>query len=274
MGADRHRGISLAQARPDLAQEWHPQKNGSLTPDRVTRGTNTVAWWLGPCGHEWDMAVKLRTGHQASGCPYCAGKRVLPDESFFARFPGLAMEWHPSRNGELRPETLAVSSGKRAWWRCSTCTHDWVATVAQRTGDGTGCPACAGLAVMPGRSFADRFPELAAEWHPSKNGGLRPDRVAPFTHTKAWWRCSQCGYEWLAPVASRSSGRGCSRCRPPGWSEVAVRIAAELGALLPLGDLHEGSRTVRAETGWEPDIVLRDERIAIDIDGRFWHGDD
>ncbi|HLX87796.1 MAG TPA: zinc-ribbon domain-containing protein, partial [Acidimicrobiales bacterium] len=146
--------------------------------------------------------------------------------------------------------------------------------MAQRTGDGTGCPACAGLAVMPGRSFADRFPELAAEWHPSKNGGLRPDRVAPFTHTKAWWRCSQCGYEWLAPVASRSSGRGCSRCRPPGWSEVAVRIAAELGALLPLGDLHEGSRTVRAETGWEPDIVLRDERIAIDIDGRFWHGDD
>lgn len=30
----------LAVVNPKLAAEWHPTKNGSLTPDMVTKGSN------------------------------------------------------------------------------------------------------------------------------------------------------------------------------------------------------------------------------------------
>jgi len=47
-----------------------------------------------------------------------------------------------------------------------------------------------------------------------------------------------------------------------------------LAALLPsVGDLERAPREARREVGWEPDIALPAERIALDVDGRFWHGD-
>ena len=32
--------ISLAQANPELAKEWHPTKNGELTPDGIRFGSD------------------------------------------------------------------------------------------------------------------------------------------------------------------------------------------------------------------------------------------
>src|SRR4051794_23020116 len=46
---------SLAGLHPQLAAEWHPEQNGSLTPDRVRPGSNKKVWWrcrLDPT-HAW-----------------------------------------------------------------------------------------------------------------------------------------------------------------------------------------------------------------------------
>ena len=55
------------------------------------------------------------------------------------------------------------------------------------------------------------FPEVAAEWHPSKNGDMTPDRVAPYTQYKAWWKCAN-GHEWKATIGSRTKGTDCPYC--------------------------------------------------------------
>lgn len=237
-------------------------------------GSNQVVWWVGPCGHPWDMPVKQRTGRSQSGCPYCAGKRVFPGDSFADRHPGLAAEWHPDRNNDFRPDAVVDGSNKRVWWRCAACDHEWKTTIVHRTRDGTGCPACAGMVVVPGRSFADQFPDVAREWHPIRNDGIGPADVAPFSGKRAWWLCSQCGREWQAAVRGRTiGGKGCSTCSPPGWSQVAIQIGAELATLFPIGDLETAGRQLQRAVGWEPDIVIPDHRIALDVDGRYWHGD-
>tara|TARA_B110000285_G_scaffold180449_1_gene203483 strand:+ start:85 stop:225 length:141 start_codon:yes stop_codon:yes gene_type:complete len=38
-------GKSLAEVNPELAEEWHPTKNGELTPFDVTKGSNKKVWW-------------------------------------------------------------------------------------------------------------------------------------------------------------------------------------------------------------------------------------
>ena len=37
---------SLAIQRPDIAAEWHPEKNFPLTPENFTVGSNYVAYWV------------------------------------------------------------------------------------------------------------------------------------------------------------------------------------------------------------------------------------
>ena len=62
---------TLATEFPDIAKEWHPTKNGDITPSDVTPKSKTKCWWIGSCGHEWETQVYVRTTNH--GCPYCAG---------------------------------------------------------------------------------------------------------------------------------------------------------------------------------------------------------
>jgi hypothetical protein len=54
---------------PELAQQWHPTKNGDLTPGQVTPGSSKKVWWKCERGHEWQARIAFRT--YGSGCPFC-----------------------------------------------------------------------------------------------------------------------------------------------------------------------------------------------------------
>ena len=45
-------------------------------------------------------------------------------------------------------------------------------------------------------SLQDLYPNVAKEWHPTKNGLLKPDNFNAGSEYKAWWLCTTCGYEW------------------------------------------------------------------------------
>ena len=64
----------LATVCPEVAAQWHPEMNGTLTPQQVTAGSNRRVWWICPEGHDWRTAVYNRTGrNKRTGCPVCAG---------------------------------------------------------------------------------------------------------------------------------------------------------------------------------------------------------
>ncbi|MDA7656677.1 zinc-ribbon domain-containing protein, partial [Akkermansiaceae bacterium] len=62
---------SLAEVHPDLAKDWHPTKNGDLTPYDVTFGSGKKAWWKCPKGddHIWESPIDHRA--RGRGCPIC-----------------------------------------------------------------------------------------------------------------------------------------------------------------------------------------------------------
>jgi hypothetical protein len=45
---------------PELAKEWYPTKNGSLTSADFTPGSNKKVWWICTKGHEWLARVNDR----------------------------------------------------------------------------------------------------------------------------------------------------------------------------------------------------------------------
>ena len=201
----------LATTQPELAAEWHPAKNGELTPEQVTQSSNKKVWWLGKCGHEWEQVISSRKVGQ--GCPYCAGVKVLPGFNDLATInPVLAAEWHPTKNGELSPSDVSKGSSKKVWW-LGACGHEWEETIAHRHRMGLGCPICSNRRVLQGyNDLATVNPKLAAEWHPTKNGDLLPSQVPFGSGKKVWWRCSKCSHEWQAHIYLRNEGIGCMEC--------------------------------------------------------------
>ena len=67
---------SLAYCYPEIAKKWHPIKNGMLTSDKISKMSAHKVWWKDDCGHEYNMAVNLKTrSDKPSGCPICARKK-------------------------------------------------------------------------------------------------------------------------------------------------------------------------------------------------------
>jgi transposase-like protein len=83
-------------------------------------------------------------------------------------------------------------------------------------------------------NLAVLHPEVAADWHPTRNGELRPAGVSPNSRQRVWWRCAA-GHEWEAPVYSRTAGRGCLGCR-------RAAEAARVPPKAVLEDLYLGQR--------------------------------
>jgi len=142
---------SLAAMYPEIAAEWHPTKNGMLTPDKVNKASGHKVWWLGKCGHEWQMSISDRTliftrknGRTKTqyGCPYCSGKRILEGFNDLAsQYPEIANEWHPTKNYPLTPNQVSKGSSHKVWW-LGKCGHEWEQVIGSRTGNKQGCPIC------------------------------------------------------------------------------------------------------------------------------------
>ena len=139
---------NLAIKNPELAKEWHPTRNGNLTPDQVTPKSGKKVWWKCNLRHEWEATLSNRT--KGTGCPHCYNEKrseiyrkaaLKRSGSLQDNYPEIAKEWHLTRNGDLTPDQVTPSSGKKVWWRCSR-EHEWEATPHNRT-NGTGCPDCA-----------------------------------------------------------------------------------------------------------------------------------
>lgn len=219
-----------------LLDQWDTEKNGDLTAREVSHGSHKIIWWRCSSGHSWQAPVFSRTGNR-SGCPYCAGKKVLPGEkSLAAEHPELVKEWHPTKNGVLQPDEISSGTHRKVWWQCEN-GHEWLAQVKARAA-GTGCPYCSKRIIISGENdLAATHPDLAAQWNTVKNAPLRPEEVSAGSRRKVWW-IGECGHEWQATIRTRTTSQsGCPVCAGkqiiPGENDLQSRfpqIAAQWDA--------------------------------------------
>jgi very-short-patch-repair endonuclease len=67
--------------------------------------------------------------------------------------------------------------------------------------------------------FANKFPHLLKEWHPTKNGNIDPFSITAGNQGHFWWICTKetcsygCKHEWKAPMNQRCyKNTGCPFC--------------------------------------------------------------
>lgn len=128
----------LATVNATVAKEWHPTLNEELTPTAVTAGSGRKVFWVCALSHVYEQTVAKRVA--GSGCPVCANKKVLPGFNDIAtRYPGIASDWHPTKNAPLLATEILPGNNRR-WWLCQN-DHEQYGTVPNRLKT-RGCSAC------------------------------------------------------------------------------------------------------------------------------------
>ncbi|MED3832373.1 zinc-ribbon domain-containing protein [Peribacillus frigoritolerans] len=204
------KNYDIADVYPHLQLEWHSEKNGKLSLANFSKASNCKLWWQCEKGHEWEATINQRTSGKGSGCPYCSGRRTISERCLNIVNPALAQEWHPTKNGELNPTEVSAASNKRVWWLCEK-GHEWEAKIGNRHLLERGCPYCSGNKATSENCLSKINRKLAAQWHSTKNGELKPSDVKPNSGKKVWWLCGK-GHEWEAIIQSRNRGNGCPYC--------------------------------------------------------------
>ncbi|TCK63132.1 zinc-ribbon domain-containing protein [Curtobacterium sp. PhB136] len=269
----------LVDLRQDLIAELHPTLNGDIDPSKLTPGSARKLWWLGPCGHEWDAAINNRTN--GSNCPFCSNTRVLAGFNDLAsQRPDLAAQWHPTKN-VINPAAISPKSNKKAWWVCPE-GHEWEANIGNRF-YGNGCPVCKvprggefaaakrarralGLPVKHREKVAGKLPQgllpgindmetirpdLALEFHPTKNAPSTPATTSAGTGARLWWRCEE-GHEWQQTGNARTSmGLGCPKCGAQAAIESGKKRSGS-GRRLHVGINDLASRRPDVAAQWHP----------------------
>jgi len=202
----------LATTHPEIAAQWHPTLNDGLLPHSVIAASGRSIYWMCEQGHTFKMPIAKRKAGR--GCPKCSGRSVVPGETDLATtHPQIAQEWHPTANGDLRPQHCTAGSERLVMWLCPR-SHTYEVTIYDRTGSTrAGCYYCSNRRLLPGfNDLKTRYPELSLDWDTPRNDGLTPDQTFP-GNQKRWWTCRQ-GHTQHMQFRNRLRAGGCTQCSP------------------------------------------------------------
>ena len=258
---------NLTITNPNLIADWDQSKNVKLTPDMFTKDSRYKAWWkCHICGKEVQKEIK-----SYAGCRNCKKQLVLNDRNMTITHPQLLKEWNYNRNQNISPENFLPTSPKKVWWKCNKCGYEWQARISNRAILNRACPCCSNKKVVKGiNDLATTHPDIAKEWHTSKNGILTPDAVTHGCGKKVWWICPL-GHEYRATILHRTqeNGTGCPICnsgRQTSFAEQAVFYYIK--KIFP----STISRYTADFLGkMELDIFIPELKLAIEYDGENWH---
>lgn len=219
---------SLPFAYPQVAEQWDREKNGAKKPADYSWGSGQRVWWKCSKGHNWQAAISGRTS-AGEGCPSCYNEQrgrlfqelaAKKKGSLAKSKPSFLAEWDYTKNVDISPVTVTAKSNRKAWWVCPE-NHSYIQSIASKA-RGSICPECAKIKrgestrlARLGRtgSLVDNHPDIAKQWHPTKNVGLPPNDISSGSHQVVWWRCAN-GHEWQESPNRRTDKRRVMGCCP------------------------------------------------------------
>lgn len=184
----------LATTNPEVLRFWDYEKNGDITPEIITRNYKHKLWWKCPeCGGN------SCCGMFQSSCKKFIGSAVVVTGHCFS----CLLKRPPKERQEEYNKYWALYKSEDEEQQAHERYRAAVAKAKAENRYHNG--------AFSYTNFQDANPTAAAEWHPTKNGDLKPFNFAPSAKDVVWW-LGKCGHEWQASVANRCRGQGCQIC--------------------------------------------------------------
>lgn len=248
--------------------------------DDFTKSTKLPFHWkCHLCGYLWKSSIYSRTYREHVVCPNCErAKRkethllasgIALKTTLAQGNPVLVNEWNKNRNPNLTPNDVTCNTTKKVWWLCHKCGYEWQASIANRN-RGAGCPACKHQVLVCGiNDLATKYPQIAMEWSRTLNNGLTANQVLAGGHTKYWWKCCHCGFEWKAEIIARVRGTNCPNCS----FSLHTSLPEQILYFFLAKKFENVINHYKPEwlNGREIDIFLPSLKVGIEYDGSGWH---
>ena len=188
-------------------------ENGDkLVSDYVNNNTIKVRIHYGKCSHTHPEGEGVIPNDYKNkrGCGICRGRIVVKGiNDLTTTHPELAKEWHPTKNGDLKPAQVSFGTHKKVWWQCEH-GHEWEALVYSRAGNDSNCPYCANQKVLKGyNDIATTHPQYVKYFVNIEDA---------YTHTycsgdEVEMKCPICGAIKVMHIYTLvRQGFGCSKC--------------------------------------------------------------
>lgn len=284
--------------RRDLLEQWHPTKNGELTPINVSYGSKERVWWLMPyddikTGRHYIFEWEARVSNRAilgRGCPYLSNTKLLAGFNDFETWcndnkrQDLLEEWNYEKN-EVKPsEIISSGAGKKYWWK-GKCGHEWDSVISSRIADRlgknrivkpSGCPYCSNPPQKVLYGFNDletycknnKLENILEEWDYERNQNKTPREFTHGSGSKVFWKCNK-NHVWETAINSRTSGArtGCPICSRGQTSFPEQAVAYYVSKIYDI------EQRIKIK-GIEADIYIPQKKIAIEYDGKYFHEKD
>ena len=175
-----------------LASLWDATQNAEPAA-KVAATSFRPAHWKCSQGHSFSRSP--RSMQRDASCPACS-KSGSTHTNLLKLRPTLAALWDAEKNTSLALADIDATRASPVWWRCPN-GHSFQRPPVRMLADDA-CPTCA----LAKTSLTAVAPNVAAEWHPTKNA-ITPTEVDADHVMNAWWICPN-GHEYQATVRSRA----------------------------------------------------------------------
>ena len=217
-GAPKSAGPHLVKLSDGVARDWwdHNRNPDSLWQTARLK-SRKLAWWKCDKGHEFQLTISELTDREV--CPSCslqaANERRQKWEQMreelagktVADVPQLLAAWDESTS----PETQYVDSGLPSEGLRFRCPDGHVTLSHPLAWLTRGCAPCKAAttrrkhleAAESNPDYTRLTPEIASQWHPTKNEPLKRSTISPESRRKIWWLDPVCGHEFIATPRER-----------------------------------------------------------------------
>ena len=213
-----------------------------LNPREITNCSGKKCWFdCDRCGHDFESSLSKITNNR--WCPYCASKNLCSEDilcyhcynNSFASFDrvtpsgNLKRDYWSDRN-ELKPREVSKCSGKKFWFDCDKCGHDFETALNCITGQNQWCPyCCKNGPVCDNISCKHCFEKSFANFDGTTPSGkkildcwsdrnpFKPREVTKGSGKKCWFDCDRCGHDFESSLSNitKNNGTWCPYCANP-----------------------------------------------------------
>lgn len=215
--------VLLKDSERAVVEWWdHSANDPALWATVTEKALKRVQWKCPYCQHQFPARiVDVSTFPR---CPNCEEQRDAEYEEYkttpVADVPELLAAWAD----EADPQTVTVAGGWEL--RRFRCPQGHQPRLSPYSFLSRGCPTCRGKRTVEERldgldealslaaSASAINPEIASQWHPTKNGKLRLEALSPRSVRLCHWIEVSCGHEWEDTPRGRESNPRlrCPKC--------------------------------------------------------------
>jgi very-short-patch-repair endonuclease len=192
-----------------------------LKPEFVLKKGDKKIWFnCDKCNHDFETQIKAVTIRN-HWCPYCVNQKLCDNndckkcfEKSFASHEN-AKFW--SSKNEISPRQIVQGSGKKCWFNCNKCCHEFIKDIHAITGSKNGwCAYCENKKMCDNDDCKECFNKSFASHEKVKFWSIKntknPRHLFQGDSDKYLFNCNKCNLDFESVLYNVKSGYWCPFC--------------------------------------------------------------